>query len=1735
MTQDPKKLPAWLKNAKKTEEPPPSEPPSSETGTNDADVPPWLRDEVPPPPSKVRRVAPPPDRQGTGDLPPWLAGAEEEAQPKSYKIGGTELSEEYFAAADALPETTDSGMTFDAWIAEQAEAKREKDIEEEVPDDLLDAIASEPPPPKGTGSLKQTGQLPDWFLGLESLDTTEAPEWFQNEDEAAPQSAATVPTWMSDMMDEPEEQPAEELPPADEIGSFFSSLGGMPEDEETPEIDWYDQADLPDDAGQTFSDDFFTNLVSGGVAEQSTTPQTTQPLYDDFDDFEQNNVAPPAQGAVEIPQNELDAFFSDLASGREAPSEPEAASVSMDDIEDPDLEWVADEEPVIPEPEPYVPPEAPAELAEENNSWLNELQGIVSGATRMLPSLPDEDVAKLGTQNFKPDEENAPAAASAAAEEFSWPELNVGDEPEPEASLESDWLSGITPDEAAGDAEPPEETVIAPRSRMTERLYREPEPAVDDAANDWDSLFSTASASDTGLSDESADEALFASNMNSPSEGESLFGSEIDFGQGELDTADDASVFASDLQTGWLRNDLFADENTATESVPASAPRAALGNDSGDVDFFSRLESDANANLIDEQSPVQSQWSDEDALSEADFMSALDSVATPASQDVYDPWQQPTESAEPEDDFFSAMGLGDESTAPANQDVYDPWQEQQPAASPSQDDEFFAALGLDEGENSAPQPGAPLYDAWQEQPAAASAEEEDIFAALGMNDTEQPAASENDDLYAQPAASANEEIFDPWQEQQPSDAGEDTFVAQPAEQDDDFFANLNLDTEAAAAGAEEPFGMPDLFEQWSGNAWQDAQTEQPAQSEDLFTASVSEPTDQVEDFFANLSLDNENASPETEEEAGVPDNLFQQWEAEQPVASNEAADELPEDFFSVLDIGGRSDEPDTAAPFSNEDLFAQWEAEDNAEPSSGVGDDFLATLGISSNEGEAQPAEVGDDPFANWDTETQADIPPSEDFFAALDTMVENQAYSQPEEPANVDFFASLAEPKPPPPAFTDVDSYLASLSEEPTTGMLKESFQQNQEIDLDKLFSETVASETPKAPAPQSQADLLPGADQDWLAQMHTSVGEVSASAIVRQKEDRPVEELPERLRKLRERTEAYSGGAPAEADDALAPVPEVFVAGTPGLGQEIALTPEQEKNVALLRTLVPSDSKRQEASRMSAIEATYDSPYMPDLEDTPEVTLQPASSEKAKSKRRARRRRRLNIRFDRFIVAIVLAAAVILPFTVPGFRIGSLPPSSFAAGSRGETAFDQIEALDAGDLVLVGVEYGAASAAELDGVTEALLRHIIMKAAYPVLISSNPVGLLRSEARLNTINQDIDFLRAVEARQPLVANSDYYIVRYLPGSVIGLRAFSGDTANLLLSDIHGQATNLVVRSMRDFALVAVVTDRAEDLRAYAEQIAPLTRAPLLSAVSYGASPLVEPYASSLEGGLLIGYADAYTYTNLLDKVDARSIANRVRIVPTPEPVQPSDSGDALQAAGEQSAEGTEPAARATGLRATPTLAFTPTPVLDTATVISDAPANMRIGPGTENPVLTSVAPGTTVPVLGYNADETWVNVQLPDGRTGWISASLLTINSAQSAAPKLEIYGRRQEVDEGEEQSPTPRPPTATRVFPTLAQDDTEATESADEPEVLATATPRPTRTAMPTATATERPTEEATAEVTEEVAVVSLPPPPPSPGYRDERWYAMNLGVIASALVITLGMVINLVRGLRRGRRG
>ena len=1787
MTQDPKTPPPWMKGSGDNQ-PPPSEP--EDAGANaDEDVPPWLREDAAPSLPRVRRVTPPPQEEGGDELPPWLAGADEPEKPKTFRIGGVELPEEYFAAAEELPDTLDTEMTFDSWMAEQEEAKREKDIEEEVPDDLLSSISGD------TGSLKQTGQLPDWFLGLDALDTTEAPQWFvAEEDEAQKRLEAVPPTWISDMLNEEPVgiQPSDEedeLPTADDISSFFTSIGGISGgEEETPDIDWYDQVETGEQTPYTPSDDFFAQLVSGGAPASEPEPDFN--AYPGFGGYDEPEAETPAQGAVEIPQNELEAFFDNLTTGREP--------VSLDDVEDPELEWVVPSEREIEDEPLFTPPdepEMPAASEEDSADWLGQLENIVSSASRPATAsqtrILDEDYT-VGFVAENPAEawDAAPADASATAggDDFHWPEPEAPAEASFEEDVSAavpdiDWLSAVTPTAAAMDETfdgSPQENLPEERQGLTSRLYRQPEddaPLEDDSDTppDWESVLGATMVEDEpelaeaspvdhveelfaseelfaagGLLDNDETiigDSLFAARASSDKDedeaqqyadlfpDDSMFGSEPAAAQpSEFDDA----LLAEELQSGWMTDDLL-DEETPASAETASEP-----------DFFGMLEQDANANLLDED--PQEPWNAEQAIAEAAFLSALDPEypgavpETPAEDDDFFAalgMETEAEVAAPEDDFYPALDFGAQDEGQPNRlpntgELLGQWANEVVGGETTaeQEDDFFASLGMSDDQS---QPaGLPntgdLIGQWSDDEplaGAAAQNDDDLYPSLDFGE-------DSDEL---PAGLPNTgDLISQWQDEQAAETSAQEnggFAAldfgaedeeQPAAQEGDFFSVLDIGTgELNAPEAEaEPAGLPntgDLIGQWVD----EAQAGETAAPEDDYIASLDFEPEDVADQLSGLPNTSELISQWEDDEtavneelaAGLPNtgDLLSQWNDTQ---LPDEAETQPDDFFASLGISEDGDELPAGLPNTG-DLLSQWDDTQLPDEAETQPDDFFAALGMESA-AEAQNA-AESDPFANWDM--QADVPPTEDFYAALD-MVDG---TQEEIP---DFFAGLSQPEAAPPVqpFDDVDSYLASLSSDSLPVESEMPFSPDGEIDLDALFADpTINNTTTTVPS----GEVIPGADEDWLAQLGSSVGEVSASAIVRQKEDRPVEELSDRLKKLRASASEIPDEAAPGDESSLTSSP--FVGGVGGMAQAVALSAEQEKQVDVLKSLVPANEQVQ-PSRISAIDATYDSPFMPELEDTPETTVHPVKKTASPRQKTRKRRSGRRIRLDRLVIGLLLAAALVLPFILPSFRVGNLPPAEFSAGSAAEAAFGEVDGLQSGELVLVGVEYGAASAAELDPMTDAMLRHILMRGAFPVIISSNPVGLLRAETRLNEINQDTEFLSRISANGPLQENVDYYIVRFLPGNAVGLRTLSGDTANVMLSDIRGQATNLNVESLQDFGLVTVITDRADDLRAYAEQVAPYTDAPLVAAVSYGAAPLSEPYVQALGGGLLVGYGDALSYQNMLSIVDARSILQRTLVLPTRMPTTSPQDNAAQQAT-----------PRPTRNPATPIP--TPTPVPRIAIVISDQPANVRGGPGTEFQVLAVAPSGVRMTVLGFNDNGSWVNVRLEDGREGWISSALISIEEERVSAPKPDMFAKRQRVEEGDGDEPQP---TATRVRPTATISQPQAAETeTDAPPTStprATSTPRPTRTPVPSATptpteaptaeATEEATPEATAEATEQAnaGAGTFTLPPASPGYRDERWYALNIGIIASALIITAGMVINLVRGLaRRGRRG
>ncbi len=79
-------------------------------------------------------------------------------------------------------------------------------------------------------------------------------------------------------------------------------------------------------------------------------------------------------------------------------------------------------------------------------------------------------------------------------------------------------------------------------------------------------------------------------------------------------------------------------------------------------------------------------------------------------------------------------------------------------------------------------------------------------------------------------------------------------------------------------------------------------------------------------------------------------------------------------------------------------------------------------------------------------------------------------------------------------------------------------------------------------------------------------------------------------------------------------------------------------------------------------------------------------------------------------------------------------------------------------------------------------------------------------------------------------------------------------------------------------------------------------------------------------------------------------------------------------------------------------------TPTLLDVNVTASVNVNVRVGPGTDRAVITSLPPGQILTATGRLADNSWLRIRLPDSEnTGWVFSELL--NSADDEIDTLKI----------------------------------------------------------------------------------------------------------------------------------
>ncbi|MDE2638559.1 MAG: SH3 domain-containing protein [Chloroflexota bacterium] len=492
------------------------------------------------------------------------------------------------------------------------------------------------------------------------------------------------------------------------------------------------------------------------------------------------------------------------------------------------------------------------------------------------------------------------------------------------------------------------------------------------------------------------------------------------------------------------------------------------------------------------------------------------------------------------------------------------------------------------------------------------------------------------------------------------------------------------------------------------------------------------------------------------------------------------------------------------------------------------------------------------------------------------------------------------------------------------------------------------------------------------------------SATDLLGGHDERPLDELDDRLLSLRERSVA-SAQPSAESRRALYDVDDVLV--TPeilekpgGVISAVALSKAQQQQIELLRDIVGGSPQANEPSGRGLL---------------PKAQVFSLTA------------------VPRLIGTGLLLLLVSLPFVSSDFSEGELPPSDFDEGRRGAaTVYNLLDNLTQDDTVLIGFEYGPTAAGELDPLADLLIRHVVAQGAKPLIVSSNPIAIAHAQNIIREINRSV-----ASAGIGLERGRDYHILRYLPGGSLGLRELSENFADVVRVSAKGELTGLEFDSLSEMALIVLIAEYADDMRNWAEQVmSEADGARLLAATGYAAAPIAQVYADAMDEivGLLVGYRDVYTYGEKL----ALNFGELPQAQPEVAPASPETATvPPVEATGEQAAQAerarataqppptSTPMPSATSLPTTtplPTVTSPPTAThLPTATatletiriveVISPQQVRIRRGPTTADDILQLARAGDSFEVTGANGDESWYRIALSNGLDGWIAAFLV------------------------------------------------------------------------------------------------------------------------------------------------
>ncbi len=670
--------------------------------------------------------------------------------------------------------------------------------------------------------------------------------------------------------------------------------------------------------------------------------------------------------------------------------------------------------------------------------------------------------------------------------------------------------------------------------------------------------------------------------------------------------------------------------------------------------------------------------------------------------------------------------------------------------------------------------------------------------------------------------------------------------------------------ETPAADFEPSFGEPDWFPvEASSDAMQTfVETPTPTDQDTDFEPSFDEP-----DWLADVT-------PVGTEEADQSNLVEDIFAAQMPAPE--------EDFFAAM-MGAESD------------TFASMVQEDEEDLDWGEAPASLFGEGGAASNLFTRPAVEDDSPDWLRAYETPDELPALEvlEEPMLLPSHEEEAAPEWLEDISGVDFadtgdlFADVSGGKT--PAFSDKDlkevssgtsiDDLLGLSEEsnlpevagpkalvpvrgktPTEELMVSDLFEGIDDDLFKALDDASPKAPPKTTTSESEAvkEAVVADRPEWIADLRPDVPvTLSAGGISIAFEQQRIGDLPDALRRLREKSADVLKGESTTAAQMSDSGPLAGVTG--GLGISPQATASSELNLVTYLTVTDYQAERIELLE-GILDLTEQRRRALGLDEDEELEV--AAVVPAKKHKRTRPH------FDRFLITIILLAALIGPFLSDALHVAEEADSS-GFTVRQYAVPKAVNGIQPGQYVLMAFEYGPTAAGELNPLAEAVLRDILSRRGVPIILSTYSLGAINARRVIEDLADDPALLDTVERDEPLQTREDYFVLRYVSGGTIGIRGLTRNEqvgATIFATDTDGEKTGLEFDTLdaTDFAMVVVVGERVEDIRNWAEQF-DVPGLPKYALMSAGAEPLATAYVGDAGyQGYLAGYRDTYRYNQL-------------------------------------------------------------------------------------------------------------------------------------------------------------------------------------------------------------------------------------------------------------------------------